>query len=120
MADGFSGLRRTTLSGVPVLSFEHPGELTAAESAQFQAAASETLAGEDRVVLDLGHVGFLDSSGLSALVSINRAMSARGAELRLAAPGRAVVAVLELTRLHRLFEIYETVDAAVMSFREGG
>lgn len=118
VADRFPGLRATSQAGVTVVGFEQPGELTAAEAPRFQAAAQAAIGGETQAVLDLGLVGFLDSSGLSALVTLNRALSAQGGELRLAAPGREVVAVLELTRLHRLFEIYDTVDDAVRSFQE--
>lgn len=118
MADLFPGLSLADRDGVTVVGLAVPGELTAAEAPEFHVAAAEALADVAHAILDLGHVGFVDSSGLSALVSLSRAMALRGGELRLARPGRDVVAVLELTRLHRLFEIYDSVEEAVASFRD--
>jgi anti-sigma B factor antagonist len=61
--------------------------------------------GPRRVVLDLSRVGFLDSSGLGALVA---AMKALGADRRLdlLAPTPAVDKVFRLTRMNTVFAIH--------------
>jgi len=104
------------VGNVSVLHFDHPGELTAFEAPHFQEAAERALAGTKNAVVDLGALHFVDSSGLAALVGLNRLLSGRGGDFRLAAPNRDVRAVFELARLHRLFEIHDTVEAAVASF----
>ena len=96
------------------------GDLTAAESTAFRAEAESALADASLAVLDLAPIDFIDSSGLAALVSLHRSLLGRGGELRLAAAGRDVMAVIELARLHRLFEIYDTVLEATEGFDADG
>ena len=57
------------------------------------------------VVIDLGAVDFLDSAGVGALLSIHKRLPAEkpGAKLVNLRPG--VQAVIELLRLHRIFEL---------------
>jgi anti-anti-sigma factor len=77
-----------------------------------QALEALAAAGGRRIVVDLAGVTFLDSSGLGALVAGLKAARARGAELRLAAPGPQVRELLRLTALERVFPIFESVEAA--------
>ncbi len=69
--------------------------------------------GSTRVVLDLGAVSFMDSSGLGAVIAgLKRARQA-GGDLRLAAVGEQVQTVMRLTNLDRVLRPHETVrDAA--------
>jgi anti-sigma B factor antagonist len=48
---------------------------------------------------------FIDSSGLGALVSIQKLAAERGGKLRLLALKPAIVEIMEMTRLNRVFEI---------------
>ena len=74
--------------------------------------------GHHRLVVDLGDVNFVDSSGLGALVSALRALKqlAGGGDIRLANVQPPVVALLEIIRLHRVFSSYPSVDQAIQSF----
>lgn len=101
---------------VVVLRPSGTGDLTAAEAPAFRVEAEMALAGAHRAVVDLGSVEFVDSSGLAALVGLHRALAARGGELRLSSLRRDVQAVVELARLHRLFEIYDTAEEAITDF----
>jgi len=74
--------------------------------------------GAGKVLVDLGEVSFIDSSGLGALVSgFKSAMAAKG-RLALAGLQAQVHSMFELTRLNRVFDIYPTVEEAVSSFAE--
>lgn len=55
--------------------------------------------------IDLSQTRFMDSSGLGALISLHKAMCARGGQVRLINPSPTCRQLLELTRLHRTFEI---------------
>ena len=55
--------------------------------------------------MNLAGVRFLDSSGLGALISASRLVAERGGRFRLIAPTPPVLQILELTRMHRIFEI---------------
>ena len=54
---------------------------------------------------DCSNMDFVDSSGLGALISMQKLANERGGKLRLLSPKPSVIQVLELTRLHRVFEI---------------
>ena len=71
-----------------------------------------------RLVIDLGDVHFVDSSGLGALVSAMKTLKLlkSDGDVRLANVQPPVVALLEIIRLHRVFSSYPSVEQAVQSF----
>jgi anti-sigma B factor antagonist len=72
--------------------------------------------GKTNLVVDLGMVRFVDSSGLGSLVSGFKNASARNGNLKLCGLQPQVKSMFELTRLHRVFEIFATLDDALVSF----
>lgn len=66
-----------------------------------------------RIVLDLSRVTYLNSTGLSALVTLAAKINLGESRLVLAAPTPFVANVLELTKLSRFFEVAKSVDEAV-------
>jgi anti-sigma B factor antagonist len=72
--------------------------------------------GRTNVVVDLKEVRFIDSSGLGALVSGFKNASAKQAALKLSSLQSQVKSMFELTRLHRVFDIYTTIDEAIEAF----
>jgi len=57
------------------------------------------------ITVDLSETSFIDSSGLGALVALQKAAAARKGELRLLNPQPSVQQILELTRLDQFFQI---------------
>ncbi len=81
-------------------------EITAANAAQIRDAIRAALQPAHQVLdLDLSTVTFLDSSGLGVLVALHKTLRSRGGQVRLHNPTPNVLQVLELTRLHRIFDI---------------
>lgn len=72
--------------------------------------------GKSNLIVDMAGVRFVDSSGLGALVSGYKNASARNGNLKLCGLQSQVKSMFELTRLHRVFEIFPTADEAVASF----
>jgi anti-anti-sigma factor len=68
--------------------------------------------GNSRIVVDLSGTEFIDSSGLGALISGLKAARQAGGDLRIAAPSKQVIAVLEVTNLNRVMRSYESADTA--------
>lgn len=68
--------------------------------------------GKARIVVDLHAVDFIDSSGLGALIAGLKAARQQAGDLRIAAPGEQVRAVLKLTNLDRILVPFATVDEA--------
>ena len=66
-----------------------------------------------RLVVSLEHVGFLDSSGLSALVSAMKGIEETGGELVLICRDEPVLKVFTVTGLDRVFTIHGSIAEAV-------
>lgn len=73
--------------------------------------------GKNNLVIDLKAVRFVDSSGLGSLVSGFKNASARNGNLKLCGLQPQVRSMFELTRLHRVFEIFPDSDEALASFQ---
>ena len=61
--------------------------------------------GIESVVIDLGEVVFLDSSGAGALLSVYKHLPRETAQVRLTHVTPPVQSVIELLRLHRILQI---------------
>jgi anti-sigma B factor antagonist len=91
------------------LDAHNSDELKAEMQRQFEA-------GSRNLLIDLNDVRFIDSSGLGALVSgFKNAISHQG-NLKLSSLQPQVKSMFELTRLHRVFEIFPTAGEAMDSF----
>lgn len=66
-----------------------------------------------RLVIDMGSVEYMDSSGLATLVEAMRNARGAGVELVLCALHPRVQAIFEIARLHQFFRIVPTVADAV-------
>ena len=81
-------------------------ELVAANASQVRDSIRAELKPAHKTLdLDLASVTFLDSSGLGALISLQKSLRAQNGTVRLLKPVPSVYQILELTRLHRVFEI---------------
>jgi len=70
--------------------------------------------GNKNIVLDLSEVTFIDSSGLGALIGSLKAVGTDG-ELVLCGARDAVVSMLKLTRMDKVFHIFGTPEEAASS-----
>jgi anti-sigma B factor antagonist len=71
----------------------------------------------NRIVLNFSWIGHIDSGGLGTLVSSFISARHQGAEIRFAALSPAARRILEITNVDRLFEIYDSTEAAIQSFK---
>jgi anti-sigma B factor antagonist len=91
-------------------------ELDASNAADLKCAMARIFESHVNVVLDAGRMQFVDSSGLGAILSCLRQVSARGGDLKLCCLTRQVRATFELVRMHRIFDIFETREEALRAF----
>ena len=81
-------------------------ELAAANSNTIRDQVRSALQeGQRNIEIDLSETGFLDSCGLGALIALHKTACGRKGTLRLVNPMPSVLQILELTRMHRIFEI---------------
>lgn len=104
-------LRFDEQQGVLVVTVQDK-RLDAMAAPAFRTQLGERVAGRAVVVLDLGQVQFIDSSGLAALISVLKKLPP-GGSLRLARASTGVVSLLQLTRLDRVFPCFAGVAQAV-------
>ncbi len=90
--------------------------LDASVADEFKRDVSRVLDSNLRVVFDLSRLQFIDSSGIRAILSCLRRVSAAGGDLKLCSVTRPVRGAFEITRMHRVFEIYGTRQEAIHSF----
>jgi anti-sigma B factor antagonist len=73
--------------------------------------------GAKDMIIDLKEIHFIDSSGLGALVSGYKNASSLHGSLKLSNLQTQVKSMFELTRLHRVFDIFTTTDDALESYK---
>ena len=102
-------------SGVAVVHAE--GQLIVGNRQELKTVVQAALdQGERRLLIDFSRTGYIDSSGLGALVSISKKIREAGGELRLAGLNEDLRSLFELTKLDTLFAIAETPQQALASF----
>jgi anti-sigma B factor antagonist len=72
--------------------------------------------GERRFLIDFAQTGYIDSSGLGALVALARKVREEGGDLRLSGLNEDLRSLFELTKLDTLFAISDTPDQALATF----
>ncbi|MCU1309684.1 MAG: anti-sigma-factor antagonist [Candidatus Angelobacter sp.] len=71
-----------------------------------------------QIVLDLGEVAYIDSSGLGTLVGLYTTGKAAGCDIKLARLNKRVKDLLQITKLLTVFEVYDEEEKAVASWRK--
>lgn len=74
--------------------------------------------GEKNVVVDLGNVTYVNSSGLGILISGLTSMRKNGGDLKLANINNKIEGLLSITKLNQIFEQFDSVDEAVKSYNK--
>ena len=93
------------------------GRLTLGESNLIrEKVAALAAAGKHNVVVDLGGVDYIDSTGLGILVICFTSLKKQGGALKLVNPNKRNVELLLLTKLHTVFEVFNEDQDAVNSF----
>ena len=93
------------------------GTLNAASADSVKETLRQVVAdGKRQIVLDLAEVPFIDSSGLTALVSGKRMLNAEEGSLKLASLQSQAKLLFNLTMFDQIFELYDTPDLALKTF----
>ncbi|HMD77922.1 MAG TPA: STAS domain-containing protein [Terracidiphilus sp.] len=105
------------VGGVAVLDLS--GKITLGEgSVQIRDAIRGLIGkGQKSILLNLGNVNYIDSSGLGELVSAYTTAKNQGAALKLLKLTKKVHDLLQLTKLYTVFDIYDDEASAIASFK---
>jgi len=94
------------------------GRLTLGEgSSLFRDAVRGLVAqGNKKIILNLGEVTYIDSSGIGELVSAFTTVTNQGGSFKLLSLTKRVQDLLQITKLYTVFEVFDDEAAAVGSF----
>jgi anti-sigma B factor antagonist len=105
------------VDGVTVLDLN--GRITLGEGSVVLREAVRDLIGKGskRILLNLGNVNYIDSSGLGELVSAFTTAKNQSIDVKLLNLTKKVHDLLQLTKLYTVFDIYDDEAKAIASFR---
>jgi anti-sigma B factor antagonist len=89
------------------------------ESAELRDKVKALIAQNKRIVLNLGGVSYIDSGGLGTLVALYTTAHNAGGAIKLTDLTQRVGDLLQVTKLLTIFEVYDTEEEAIQSFRKG-
>jgi anti-sigma B factor antagonist len=94
------------------------GSLTVGANEQFfkETVSDLTARKHNRIVVNLGAVEFMDSSGIGALVKSYTTITQNGGKLKLLQPNKMIRHTLKITGLLGIFEIFDDEGSAIASF----
>ncbi len=104
------------VDGVTILDLS--GRITLGEgSVQLRDAVRDLLSkGSKKILLNLGDVNYIDSSGIGELVSAYTTVRNQGGDLKLLNLTKKVHDLLQITKLYTVFDIKDDEASAVASF----
>ncbi len=93
------------------------GDMEAQSVSQLDDCLSELVGrGERNYVIDLDAVPFMDSSGLAMLVKLFKRIRIGHGDVKLAGLRPEILKIFQLTRLDRVFDIFDGQSEAIASF----
>lgn len=91
--------------------------IRADNASEFKTSLYKLLGPEAKIVLDMGRLKFIDSSGIGALLSCVKKSEQGKDSLRLCNVTRQVQNLLDLVRVNRFLRIFQSCDEAIRSFQ---
>ncbi len=108
-------VKSTDPSGVTVVRIV--GQLIVGNRQDLKTLVQEGLdRGESKFLIDCTETGYIDSSGLGALVTLAKKVRESGGDLRIAGLNEDLRSLFELTKLDTLFPIAPTPAEALAGF----
>jgi len=95
------------------LSFE---SLNSGNVREFKSKIEGYLKPDTKMVLDMGKLRFVDSSGIGAILSFTKALAAVKGSLKLCSVSDPVQNLFQLIHMDRILEVYPTREEAIGSF----
>ena len=104
------------VDGIVILDLS--GRITLGEgSVQLRDAIRDLVAqGQKNILLNLGDVNYIDSSGIGELVSAFTTVKNQGGQLKLLNLTKKVHDLLQITKLYTVFDVKDDEASAVASF----
>jgi anti-sigma B factor antagonist len=89
------------------------------ESALLRDTVKKLIGESSQIVLNLADISYIDSGGLGTLVALYTTAHNAGGSVKLANLTQRVGDLLQVTKLLTVFEVYDSEEKAVESFKKG-
>ena len=90
------------------------GEIDVYTAPQFKEAVNTIIAtGQKHLIIDMGNVTYMDSSGFGVLLSATKRLRPEGGTINLVRCNTVIGRVLKITRLDTVFATYDNMDDAL-------
>jgi len=111
-------VKLTTRQVGDVTVIDATGRITLGEGASTFRDTIRDLAtkGNKKLLVNLGDVSYIDSSGIGEMVSGFTTVTNHGGQLKLLGLSKRVKDLLQITKLYTVFEVFDDEAAAVRSF----
>ena len=98
------------------------GRITLGEAASSlrQSVKDLLMKGERRIVMNLEKVQYVDSAGLGELVGIYVTVRNQGGDVKMTGVNPKILGLMQVTKLHTIFEVCADEPAAVAAFGRVG
>jgi anti-sigma B factor antagonist len=90
------------------------------ESALLREKIKKALVENNRIVLNLADISYIDSGGLGTLVALRTSAQNAGGTIKLTNLTTRVGDLLQVTKLLTVFDVYDSEAEAIESFRKAG
>ncbi len=88
------------------------------ESSLLRGTVRNAVSENNRIVLNLGEVNYIDSGGLGILMELRTTAQNAGGTIKLTSLTKHVSDLLQITKLLTVFDVYSSEAEAVESFRK--
>ena len=101
-----------------IVVFKISGEIIVENRHVLKEAIKEELNNDKlNFVLDFADMKYIDSAGLGILVIQNKKVTEGGGKIKLANLSKDILSLFNLTHLDKAFEIFESIEDAINSFK---
>ncbi|MBN2657237.1 MAG: STAS domain-containing protein [Spirochaetales bacterium] len=103
-------------NGIRLISLE-TDHLDALNSDEIKKNMISNSEGADKVVLNLGNISFIDSSGLGAILTVFRHIGSSNGQMVIAEPRESVRVLFKLVRLSHMIKVFDRESEAIASLQ---
>ena len=89
------------------------GRVDSANAREFEQALSSAIGDDRKVILDLGDLSYISSSGLRILLLVAKSLRTRGAEFALCSLSDPIREVFEISGFDQIIAIYDSVEEVI-------
>lgn len=115
-----SHIKIKRIDGVSVVEFVDRKILEELSIKEIEDELSQLIESEPgiRLLLNFHNVDHLSSAALGTLITLNKKIKEQSGAMKLSDINRQIFEVFKITRLHRVFDIHDTIDEAMSGFKQ--